>query len=36
MKAALGALVVIPVLWLIRSAVRDGGFLWLRPRMVST
>ena len=27
MKAALIALV--------RSAVRDGGFLWLRPRVVS-
>ena len=24
------------VLWLIRSAVRDGGFLRLRPRVVTT
>jgi hypothetical protein len=24
------------VLWLLRSAVRDGGFWWLRPRVVST
>ncbi len=24
------------VLWLLRSAVRDGGFLRLRPRVVST
>lgn len=24
------------VLWLIRSAVRDGGFLHLQPRMVNT
>jgi len=24
------------VLWLVRSAVRDGGFLRLYPRMVST
>jgi len=24
------------VLWLLRSAVRDGGFWWLRPRTVRT
>jgi len=24
------------VLWLIRAAVRDGGFLRLRPRVVTT
>jgi hypothetical protein len=29
-------LLVAAVLWLLRSAVRDGGFLWLRPRTVRT
>lgn len=24
------------VLWLIRSVIRDGGLLYLRPRMVNT
>ena len=24
------------VLWLLRTAVRDGAFLWLRPRVVNT
>jgi len=29
-------LLAAAVLWLLRSAVRDGGFLRLRPRVVST
>ena len=26
----------VAVLWLLRSAIRDGGFWWLRPRTVNT
>ena len=35
---ALGVVLALAalVLWLLRSAVRDGGFWWLRPRVVST
>ncbi len=29
-------LLAAAVLWLLRSAVRDGGFWRLRPRVVST
>ena len=26
----------VAMLWLLRSAIRDGGFWWLRPRTVNT
>jgi len=34
--AAVALTLAALVLWLLRSAVRDGGFLFLRPRMVTT
>jgi len=34
--AAVALTAAVLLLWLIRSAVRDGGFWRLRPRMVTT